>query len=108
MKDVPGPVTTVCVEETDEKNKVPSPNTKRKELDEQHICPRPELDSNDIHQPAGDDSGEKALDYFPTGSPSAAGPSSRSQTQHAQEQDQGTRAKVILDSGEADLQDLGS
>ena len=102
----PGQVSTIGIEET-----VPSPNTTRKEMDDQtehHLEPRPELDTNDIHQPAEDDSGEKAVYSQPGNLPSAAQQLSRQLSQHAQEQEQGTRAKVVLDSGEADMQDLGS
>lgn len=101
----PETVTTFPVEETSEKKQAPSPNTDRKEVDTQPINPRPELNENDIHQPSGDDSGEKTLAYFPTSSPSAAQQSPRSFTQ---EQDQGIGAKLMLDSVVADLQDFGS
>ena len=99
----PGPVTTIGIEETAEKKneKEASPNTERKEIADRYIGPRPELDPNAIHQPLEDDSGEKAINF----SPSAC---SQPKPQHAQEQDQGSRAKLMLDSGEADLQDLGS
>ena len=102
----PGRVTTFGIEETTGKKKVESPNTERKVVD-RHVDPRPELDSNDIHQPSDDDSGEKAIDFSQFENPNAAGTSYRSQTHHAQE-NQDTKAKVMMYSGEVDRQDLGS
>ena len=102
----PGPVTTIGIEETTGKKKEKSPNTERKVVD-RHVEPRTELDSNDIHQPSDDDSGEKAINHTQFENPSAAGQSSRPQTHHAQE-NQDTKAKVMMYSGEVDRQDLGS